>query len=43
MISKPNSDNKLKDHQYPTHLKRDTGGGAPGPKYTIPCPPPRKK
>ncbi len=26
----------------PTQLYRDGGGGAPGPKYTIPCPKPKK-
>ena len=39
--SRPNS--KPQTPQYPTYQRKDNGGGAPGPKYTIPCPPPRKK
>lgn len=26
----------------PVRFTKDSGGGAPGPKYTIPCPKPKK-
>lgn len=39
--SRPN--NRPQTPQQPTLFRKDNGGGAPGPKYTIPCPPPRKK
>nr|WP_279220846.1 hypothetical protein [Clostridium sp. AF12-19] len=42
-MSNNSNTEKAQLNQQPTIQHRNDGGGAPGPKYTIPCPPPKKK
>lgn len=42
-MSKNSQPNNRPTSPTTTRFTRDNGGGAPGPKYTIPCPPPKKK
>lgn len=44
-MSKNNSSasNASRPSSQPTTYTRDNGGGAPGPKYSIPVPPPKPK
>lgn len=41
MPNNTRSSQKPTSSPTPQHNKQD-GGGAPGPKYTIPCPKPKK-
>lgn len=42
MSKNNNSTNNPNPTSQPVRLTRGDGGGAPGPKYTIPCPKPKK-